>query len=223
MSTKFKRNNYCETRVVLCFSKNTLFCSQTLNSETMESQTGCRSVEPTLCWALFRKLARPSLRHHHHHQLTIIINNNIITSAIIIHTYAHRCTSLHLLFRKSCTTQEIGTCIFLHCSLCSAHFNFLFWVSDLLCIFHILTQCSSLSSLICRFNFTIITIIPLLRISHVRAKFSSLSFIIDTLNFTIITLLCISRTECCATYSDPHVSQNWSRVHIPKNSFRYLF
>ena len=81
--------------------------------------------------------------------IIIIIINGIITSAIIIHTYVDvHCTSLHLLLRKSCTTQEIGTCIFPHCSLSSAPFTFLFWVSDIFWIYHIRTKCSSLSSLI---------------------------------------------------------------------------
>ena len=115
--------------------KISLFCSQTLNSETVESQTGCRSVEPTLCWALFRKLASPSLHHHQHYHLTIIINKNIITSAIIIHTYAHmdvQYISASALPQILYNSQKIGTCIFTHCSLCSAPFTFLLWVSDLL-------------------------------------------------------------------------------------------
>ena len=159
--------------------------------------------------------------------IIIIIINGIITSAIIIHTYAHRCTLYisasavaQILYNSRDRHLHISTLLSL---LSTLHFS-------VLGLRHILNISHSdqvfIIIVIDTLNFTIITIIPLLRISHVQAKCSSLSFIIDTLNFTIITiitLLCISRTERYATCSDPHVSQNWSRVHIPKNSFMYIF
>ena len=127
----------------------------------------------------------------------IIIINGIITSAIIIHTYAHRCT---LYISASAVAQILYNSRDRH--------------------LHISTLLSLLSTL----HFSVLGLRHILNISHSDQVF--IIILIDTLNFTnftIITLLCISRTECYATYSDPHVSQNWSRVHIPKNSFMYIF
>ena len=154
----------------------------------MESQTGCRSVEPTLYWALFRKLASPSL-HHHHHQRHHHFSNH--------HPHICRCT---LYISASAVAQILYNSRDRH--------------------LHISTLLSLLSTL----HFSVLGLRHILNISHSDQVF--IIILIDTLNFTIITiitLLCISRTECYATYSDPHVSRNWSRVHIPKNSFMYIF
>ena len=82
MSTKFKRDNYCET-VVLCLSKKTASFAVTL-----------WTVRP---WRVRLAAGQWSPRFAGHYFVSwpalvciiIIIINGIITSAIIIHTYAH--------------------------------------------------------------------------------------------------------------------------------------